>query len=235
MRIAATFAAFISALCIGHANAAGTVVFAGISSGSKSTFTYLGGVRAMNGDLFRQGALMRGMISYGKYDYDTTAVAGNKVNAKASGIELGVGYQWVNPGNRFSIYGGIDYQDHALSPNDPINEVNGSKTGAAIQAEFETLGSPWHGSVIGKYSGAYDTIWARGRVGYSFGAVTIGPEAIHGANKEYKENRYGLFLNVPVSKATALSFSAGHRKSEGGQARSSQSGSYLGANLSANF
>ncbi len=232
---AAALSVMLSALSVGQASAEGNTVFAGISAANSATFGYLGGIHAMNGDLSKNGLLMRGMIIYGEYDYKTTAVVGGKVDADAVGVELGVGYQWVNPGSRFSIYGGIDHQNHDLSPNDILNSVRGSTTGAALQAEIETLGSPWYGSLIGKLSSANDTYWVRGRGGYTFGSLTIGPEVIRSGNDEYRETRLGLFLNVPVSKSSALSLSAGHRNSKGDNALHRQSGGYLGANFAVQF
>lgn len=236
MKIVNLTAAVLSALVVGQASAAGTAVFAGVSVAGDSKFGHIGGIRAMNGDVSKEGILLRGMLSYGTYNYDTTAVVGGNVEGEATGVEFGVGYQWVNPGSRFSIYGGIDHQDHDLSPKDATNTVNGSETGAAIQAEVETQGSsPWYGGLIGKYSSTYDSYWVRGRVGYTFGSMQIGPEAILGGNEEYDESRFGLFLNVPVSQSTTLSFSAGHRKAEGDAARDDQTGGYAGVTVTSSF
>lgn len=235
MKLTKYVVAALSILTIGQASAADTSVFAGVSAANTSAFGYIGGVKAMNGDLSKSGVLLRGMLSYGEYDYGTTAVAGGKVEGDAIGAELGIGYQWVNPGNRFSLYGGIDHQDHDLSPNDSSNDVRGAKTGAAIQAEVETLGSPWYGALIGKYSSAYDSYWTRGRVGYAFGNLTVGPEVILGGNKEYDESRYGLFLNTSISKSLSLSLSAGHRNAKGDNARDDQTSGYVAVSVTANF
>jgi hypothetical protein len=235
MKIVNLAVALLSALVAGQASAADTGMFAGVGSARKTTFGYIGGTRAMNGDLSKNGVLLRGMLYSGRYDYDTVAVAAGKVEGKVVGAELGVGYQWFNPGSRFSIYGGIDHQNHDLSPNDTGNSVNGAKTGAAVQAEIETLDSPWYGGLIAKYSSAYDSYWVRGRVGYPFGSVNIGPEAILVGNESFKESRFGLFLDVPVSKSTALSLSAGHRKSKGDNAREDQTGGYVDASVSVRF
>lgn len=227
--------AVLFSLVATQANAAGNIVFGGVSAAEDSTFGYLGAVHAMNGDLSKEGLLLRGLVSYGEYNYDTTAVAGGNVDGEATGVELGVGYQWVNPGSRFSLYAGIDHQDHDLSPSDATNQVSGAETGGAVQAEFETLGSPWYGGLIGKYSSTYETYWVRGRVGYTFGSLTVGPEVILGGNEEYDEKRYGLFLNMPVSQSVAVSLSAGHYKSEGDSAIRDQSGGYVGLNISNQF
>jgi Cellulose biosynthesis protein BcsS len=228
-------AAALSVLAVGSATAADTSIFAGISAASHSTFGYLGGVKAMNNDLSKNGVLLRGLVYYGEYEYDTTAVAQGKVDGKATGAELGAGYQWVSPSNRFSLYASVDHQDHHLSPNDTRNSVRGADTGVAIQAEAETLGTPWYGGFIGKYSTANDSYWVRGRLGYVFGNMAIGPEAILAGNKEYDENRLGLFLNSAVSKATTLSFSAGGRKAEGNHSLKSQKSAYAGVSITTNF
>ena len=228
-------AAVLLSLAATQASAAGNMVFGGASVAEDSTFGYLGAVHAMNGDLSKQGVLLRGLLSYGEYNYDTTAVVGGNVDGQATGAELGVGYQWVNPGSRFSLYAGIDHQDHDLSPNDASNKVDGGETGGAVQAEFETLGSPWYGGLIGKYSSTYETYWVRGRVGYAFGSMIVGPEVVLGGNEEYDEKRYGLFLNVPVSTSVSVSVSAGHYKAEGDSAIRDQSGGYVGLNISSQF
>lgn len=235
MKIANYLTLAFATLAIGQVSAADTSVFAGISAAENSTFGHVGGVWAMNGDLDKDGMLLRGMLSYGQYDYDTTAVPGGNVEGDAFGAELGVGYQWVTPGSRFSIYGGVDYQDHDLSPNDPSNSVNGSETGAIVQAEIETLGSPWYGNLIGKYSTTYDSYWVRGRAGYAFGNITIGPELVLGGNNEYDETGYGLFLSAPITQAVAFTISAGHRNAEGDGSRKDESGAYVAAGISAKF
>jgi hypothetical protein len=226
----------LAAAFAGQTHAAGASIFAGISGADESTFGYVGGVYALNGDVATEGMLVRGLLSYGEYDYDTTAVAGGSVEGEATGFELGIGYQWVNPGSRFSIYAGVDHQDHDLSPNDVSNSVNDDETGAQIQAEIETLGtSPWYGSLIGKYSSAFDGYWTRGQLGYKFGSVAVGPEVVLAGNEEYEETRYGVFVNVPVSSTFSVSLSAGHRKAEGDSGRDDQSGGYAGLTLTTLF
>jgi len=223
------------ATVVGPAHADANVVFAGVSAAQDSTFGYFGGIRAWNGDLSKSGFLLRGMAIYGDYDYKTTAVPSGHVDADVTHVELGVGYQWVNPGNRVSLYGGVDYQNHDLSPNDTRNSTRGSTTGAMVQGEIETLGSPWYGSLIGKYSAANDSYFVRGRAGYTFGSVTTGPEAIGAGNNEYHEYRYGLFLNFAATKTTGLSFSAGHRRADADNGRKHQSSGYLTANVTTTF
>lgn len=235
MRTVSFTAGLLFALVASPTFAADTAVFVGLSSASRTHFAYIGGAKAINGGIDKSGPLLRGMLYTGDYDYDTTAVVGGKVDGKFNGAELGGGYQWIQPNSRLSLYGGIDYQKHRLSPDDPSNKVKGGKTGAMLQGEMETVGLPWYGNLIVKYSDPHRANWVRGRLGYGIGNIVVGPEAISEGSKSFKESRYGLFLNVPVSAATALSFSAGHRKARGDGARVDQTGGYADASLSIKF
>jgi hypothetical protein len=222
-------------MVVSNAKAADTSVFAGISAAKHSAFGYVGAVKSMNSDLSQNGMLLRALVYYGDYEYDTTAVAQGKVDGTGTGAELGVGYQWVNPSNRISIYGSVDHQDHRLSPNDTHNSVRGAETGAAVQFEAETLGTPWYGGFIGKSSSANDSYWVRGRLGYVFGRMTLGPEGIAAGNQEYHENRLGLFVNIAMSKSTTVSVSAGGRRAEGHNALNLEKGGYGGMSISTSF
>lgn len=235
MKIVSLAFGLLSALIAGQSLAADTAVFAGLSSASRTSFGFVGGTKATNGDIAKDGLLLRGLLYSGRYDYDTVGVAGGKVDGKIDGVEVAVGYQWLQPNSRFSVYGGLDHQRHRLSPDDPGNSVKGGKTGALVQAEIETMGLPWYGNVIAKYSDPFNAHWVRGRLGYGVGSVVIGPEVINEGSTSFRENRYGLFLDVPVSGATSLSFSAGHRKSRGDGAREDQTGGYVDAGFAIKF
>ncbi|MEQ1662363.1 MAG: cellulose biosynthesis protein BcsS [Thiobacillus sp.] len=235
MKMKQSIIVLATVLAAGSAQAGSTAIFVGIGGADDTMFSYLGGVHALGGDIDKTGVLLRGMVGYGEYDYDTTAVAGGSVEGEQVNAELAVGYQWVMPGSRVSLYAGVDYQEHDLSPNDVFNSVNGDETGGLIQAELETTSGAWHGSLIGKYSSAYDSYWARGRVGYAMGGATFGPEVAVGGNEEYDETRYGAFVNFDLSSATAVSLSAGYREAEGDASRNDQDGGYASLNVTFKF
>jgi hypothetical protein len=227
--------AVVSILVSSHVSAEESSVNAGVSASGNSTFVYISSVTAANGDLSKNGFLLRSQVIYGVYDYDTTAVTTGTVDGTAFGVEFGGGYQWVNPGVRYSLYGSVDHQNHHLNPIDSGNTVGGAKIGAVIQAEVETTGLLWYGSLIGKFSSANNAYWARGRAGYTFSNITVGPEGVASGNNEYDETRYGLFVTMPVSKSLTASLSGGHRNASGDNSRADQSGGYATVNITANF
>jgi len=210
------------------------VVFAGADVAEKSYAVYIGGVSAWNGDLAKNGFLLRAMAIFGEYEYDTTGVATGEVNADQLGLQAGIGYQWITNSARLSLYGSVDYQDHDTDPNDISNSVNGDETGAAVQAEVETMGSPLKFGLIGSYSSTNETYWARGRVGYAFSGFHAGPEVIFGGNQEYDENRYGLYAAWP-SGNMGFQVSGGYFDSQGDTSIRNEDGAYGGVGFSLSF
>ncbi len=212
-----------------------SVVFFGADGKDNSGSLFIGGVTALNGNLGKNGLLLRGVALGGSYDYDTTAVAGSDVDADLVRAELSLGYQWFLDSVRLSLYVGIDHQDHDLSPSDPTNSVEGSETGVIGQAELETLGKGWYLSLMGNGSSANDTYWAKGRVGYAFDKVNIGPEIGVSGNDEYEEERYGVYVTFNATDSVKVSISGGHSDTDGDNNVEDDDSGYLTASVSVTF
>lgn len=212
-----------------------TVIFVGADGKDNSNSLYIGGVTALNGNLGENGLLLRGVALGGEYDYDTTAVAGGDVDADMVRAELSLGYQWFLSAVRLSLYVGIDHQDHDLSPDDPMNSVEGSETGVIGQAELETLGKGWYLSLMGNSSSANDSYWARGRIGYAFDQVNIGPEIGAAGNDEYEEDRYGVYVTFNATDSVKISLSGGHSDTDGDDNVKDDDGGYLTGSVSVTF
>ena len=88
--------------------------------------------------------------------------------------------------------------------------------------------------MIGSYSGANDTYWARARFGYALSSVNIGPEIITSGNDSYDETRYGAFAQWD-SGNIGFTLSGGYYDSEGDRSRSDEDGGYIAAGLSFGF
>ena len=194
----------LSALLVGTAltisslaHAASTDVFTGVDVAHDSWFAYVGGVTALQGqDIATQsGFLARLAGGYGQYNYNKPGT-GN-IDGDVGNANLMVGYANVFQGGRVTGYVGLDWIDHSISPNDPLNSANGGRLGAKGQLEF-TFNPVDHIDVnaIGTYSTAFRTYWSRFEVGYNFGPVSVGPEIGFAGNEEYNDVRYGAQLST---------------------------------------
>ena len=196
-------------------------LFAGASFKEDSAYGYGGGVAALNGDLGKDGFLVRAIVGGGAYEYQSGAVT---IDGKTLQVDGMVGYQLFLAPVRLSAYAGVNYQDHDLTPADPLNSTSGGQTGFKMQGELETMdASPLYVSAIGSYSTANDSYWARGRAGMGLFSTTVGPEIVFDGNDEYDAQRYGGFISVGLGIAT-LSFSAGWADVNGTQGEDSMYG-----------
>lgn len=190
--------AALAAFGVGPAAADGsTVVFSGSDFKEDAAFTYVGGVHALNGDLGRDGFLLRVFGGYGEYQYATGNVIGGNVETDLVIVDAGVGYQIFGGGLRFSAYASASYEDHDQSPEDFTNPVRGSEWGFKGQGEVETLAdSPFYFGAIGSYSTAFDSYWVRGRAGLPIGhGLILGPEIVGLGAEDFDQVRYGAFLS----------------------------------------
>lgn len=195
-----------------------TVVFWGGNIKERAFYGYAGTVHAFNGDLSQDGLLLRGVIGYGAYEYDTGSVVGGEVDGEVTQFDATIGYQVFRGASRLSGYVGINYQDHDLSPIDLTNSTRGDEIGFLVQGEIETIAShSFYASMIANYSTANDTFWARARVGKNVGHITIGPEATLMGNKEYDGRRIGAFIGGLDLGSVNASISGGYADVDGTQ------------------
>lgn len=189
----------LSALLVGTvlalaapANAASTIVFTGVDVANNSWHAYLGGVTALSGqDITSQdGWLARAGVGYGEYEYGRGILSDVDGDMTTGDLMIGYGHSFAN--GRVSAYLGGNYQHHDISPNDPLNEVEGSEGG--VKGQLELRFSPVNNvgvNAIGSYSTAFDTYWTRLDIGYNFGGFSVGPEVSFSGNEEYNSTRFG--------------------------------------------
>jgi hypothetical protein len=191
----------LSALLVGTvlalaapAQAASTIVFTGVDVANNSWHAYLGGVTALSGqDITTQdGWLARVAAGYGEYEYGRPGILSD-VDGDGTTVDLMAGYGFnLGQGARASVYLGGNYQHHDLSPDDPLNEVEGGEGGVKGQLEFRFAPVDHVGvNAIGSYSTAFDTYWSRLDVGYNFGGFSVGPEVSFFGNEEFNAHRFG--------------------------------------------
>ena len=219
-----------------------TVTFSGADWAKHSSYFYSGVIHALNRDLGRDGVVLRGFAGVPLFEYRADQFEGGWVDGDGIQGDLMIGYMWQRPFVTFSAYVGIDYQDYDLTPNDPTAKVNGSETGFKVAADLTSAyESPFYFNLHGSYSTAFDTYWARGRIGYNAGRFVIGPEVIAMGNDGFDAHRVGGFatLRFELSPAitTEITAYAGHQfmDHEHEASYSGGEGTYGGVGLSLVF
>jgi hypothetical protein len=186
------------------------VFFSGVDTAPGSWYTYDGIVVAVNGDLSRDGFLVRLYGSYVQYDLDVGHGTGWQGDAM-------VGYRFSRGPVWGSIFVGVDTQDYRLRPDDPTEKVRGTETGFKVAADLSTdYEHPFFGSIEGNYSTAFDSYWARARVGLNRNKLTWGPEFSVLGNTDFNAQRLGGFvmihdIQVLRLRPFDLTFSVGHQ------------------------
>ncbi len=167
-------------------------------------------LHALGGSLSEDGWLARIGLGYGKYDYDTASVAGQKVRADVGLADIMIGYQKHFQKTRLTGYLGVDYANHDLSPRDPSNDVDGTETGVKGQVEMlHQFNDITTLNFIGSTSSAYNSYYVNSLVTRSFGNVSIGPEVTFLGSESFDQRRLGLHASVHSVLPFAVSFSVG--------------------------
>jgi cellulose biosynthesis protein BcsS len=214
-----------------------SVAFGGVDGGPSFDVVYAGAITALNGDITRDGVLLRALAGYAWYDY----VGGvGHVDGRATVADLMIGYQQVMGNMRVAGFIGLDYQDHRLSPNDPFNHVNGTETGVKVVGDVSSLvGNPLFFNLLGSLSTAFDSYSARLRIGYNFGgSLVIGPEGWVFGNSFGDFQRVGVFLQMDTPIAglpTRFTISGGHETRENRDALDGPNGFYGSLNIAVVF
>jgi hypothetical protein len=191
------------------------VWFGGYDFVKGSRYYFDGLVLALNGDLSRDGWALR---AYGsRVDYDLNLGDGRGYQA-----DLMLGYRFARGQIAGGVYVGVDYQDFKLSPDDVTAEVRGTEVGVAVAANLETSRDlPGYFSLNGKYSTAFDSYWARARVGLNRNWITFGPEAIVVGDVGFDAQRVGGFVMFDIKLPRMpfeVNLSAGHQFVSGSSA-----------------
>lgn len=190
-----------------------TVLFGGFDYREDSYYGYGGIVSALNGNIATDGFLVRALGLYNPYKYTSAAVVGGSVDGKMSAFEVMLGYQKYFPGVTVRLYGGVDYEYHRLSPTNPLDSNEGTHWGVHGRGELDApYFSQWYYNLHASYGSATRRYWVRGRTGYNFQGVIIGPEGLLTGNRETKEQRVGAFVifRSPQLLPFEVSFSGGY-------------------------
>lgn len=206
-----------------------TILFTGIDTREQSAYGYVGAIHALNRNLALNGFMLRTLAYYNEYDYSSTAVTGGRVDGDLTAFDFVVGYQEYFDRFVGRAYVGVDYEDHDLSPDNLLDSNRGSEFGVKLRAEAETFyASPFHASLLSSYGTAKERYWVRGRAGYNFDGIILGPEAVATGNPETDERRLGAFATVrhPSLAPVEVSISGGYSDTDNNRGGSSAYGTF---------
>ena len=188
-----------------------TVPFVGFDIRERSYYAYAGVVHAFNKNLAKDGFLFRAMGLYNPYSYASAVAVGGNIDGRMSAYDVLIGYQKISQSFVTRIYVGLDFEGHHLSPDNLSDTNRGNAYGVHVRGELETpYYSPYYGSLLASYGSAKDRYWVRGRAGYNFQGVILGPEAMATGNRESHEQRVGGFVTLRSAVPFELSMSAGY-------------------------
>jgi hypothetical protein len=169
-----------------------------------------GVVVSINGDMSKDGWVIRSYSSRVDYDLDPGDGRGYQTDAM-------LGYKFDRNKLNGGIYAGVDWQNYKLKPDDPTDKVRGTEWGFKVAADIETSKDlPYYFGLDGNYSTAFDSYWVRGRAGLNRNHITFGPEAIAMGNDGFEAQRLGAFATftvklIPNRPTFDVTFSGGHQ------------------------
>jgi len=176
-------------------------VFSGSGLTSNSSFNYAGGVWALGHAVSSPGFRIKALGGFGDYVYDgSVPLSGGIIPARFNGDvllgELLAGRLWGRGEWTLKTYAGIEYARHDISPDDPSNQVQGSKWGGKLQLEtWRNLGTASFFSLDASYGSAFGDYWVQARLGRRVAKkLTVGLEAGGLGNEAYDAGRGGAFL-----------------------------------------
>ena len=188
--------------------------FSGLEFSEDYYESYFGAVFAFNGDLARDGWILRAMVTGADFEYDY----GTEIDGDFWQGDLLVGYQIYRDGVNYYAMAGVDYQEYDLSPDDPSNVLRGDEVGFKVAAGIETerdRESPVYGVVRGSYSTAFDSYYVLGRLGREIRSdMVLGIEGWAYGDDDGDGQRVGAFLlrDVEIGKVVgSFSISGGYQ------------------------
>jgi Cellulose biosynthesis protein BcsS len=169
--------------------------------GHGQSFSYLGVdvTEHLNKTIAVAGRIIPNYLTYKYYSGDTLIEASSPGVFAVGGIKL----FWDK--SMFGIYGGLEFRNTNLDPDDTNNSQRGDKTGGVIQGEFDSwLTSRTNLNIFASYSGVSDFLYEKGRLkeqitnldykkSYSW---FVGVEQFVGRNEDFHGEGVGLALEL---------------------------------------
>jgi hypothetical protein len=182
--------------------AADVFTFAGGEiDGHGQSFSYLGVdvTEHIDKTIAVAGRIMPNYLTYKYYSGATLTEASSPGVFAVGGIKL----FWDR--SMLGIYGGLEFRNTSLDPDDTNNSARGDKTGGVVQGEFDSwLTNRTNLNIFASYGGVSDFLYEKGRLkeqitnldykeSYSW---FVGVEQFVGRNSDFDEQGVGLALEL---------------------------------------
>jgi len=180
------------------------------------------------------GRVMPNYLTYKYYSGD------KEIKAYSPGLFAVAGIKLFWDQTMFGLYGGGEFRNTTLHPDDITSSARGSTSGGLIQGEFDSwLATRTNINVFGSYSSTSDFLYEKGRIKqqitnldfketYSF---FVGVEQFIGRNKDFQGEGVGLaveLFHIPYKVSIAVRSGFKHDSTFG-------SGIYWGLDLYKGF
>lgn len=200
-------------------NAAPPLVIGGTQIAEKSSYSYLGLIRPIWGGKLGQGWFHTTIASWLTYEYgigaNNQAVT---VDAKAPGIDTGLGYAWYGTSYSVNVSLAAGYRYFILTP-----DIAGEKPVGSVYNLTPQLQAGYRFSesldtdIISNYSFGQQSNFNRLRLGWmAVNGWRIGLEGVYQSGRNYRIQQQGLFIATDVGKGINLSLSGGNLEQKDG-------------------
>jgi hypothetical protein len=214
--------ALAAALLLGTAASAEPnegVAFAGGAAGDGLS-GYAGLGHALPGAELGKGLAVRGSLSGGSYEYDSSGV---RIDGRFEAAEAALVYQLSGRWGWANFSAGPRISDVSLSPRDPSNDRQGTRLDLAVQSDGALLlDSSWRLGWLGSLGVRDGTYYSRaeiGRIVEPRSQTRLGLEAGLQGDPNYRSSSLGLFAATKLGPNLEGRVSAGASDQAGRHAR----------------
>lgn len=176
---------------------------------------YTGFTSTFGGSILKDGWRYRITSGYGQYSYASTRWTGAAVvvvpfEGTVTFADALVGYQQTFGALTLKLFGGVSVQNHAVTPFDIENSVQGlSWGGKAVLETWLDIGERAFGQLDLAYTTAHGSYAGRLRLGYKIAPqLSAGLEAGLAGSADYASGRAGAFVRYEAAFGE-VSLSAG--------------------------
>jgi hypothetical protein len=186
-------------------SAAHVLMFGGFDLWRGGDFVH-GGLLWSPDGLQRDGFTLKLMLGSGTYRYRSGAI---DISGRQYSSALMPGWRFKDGTIELTVFGGLDLQQHQLSPDDPGNGLRGFHAGA--RGGFDLWAEPIPAQVMLTASVSASTVgksvWTRAAAGVRAFDMWLGPEVIYCGDDSYRQLRVGA--HATGLRTEAFEWSAG--------------------------